>query len=673
MSKLLNAQDIHKIYEERFKVLHEFLLANNITYYAIGGTLLGAVRHKGFIPWDDDMDIGLTRDEYNKFLKIADKLDKNLFTVINYHNSKYVEHSITKICLKNVIDKNSLYCKKIDNCFHIDIFPMDNPPMLQSDLTKLIKKVSFLKRLFYCKNRNINKTPLLKKVPLFLIKVGLLPFSCRFFARKIDYLVSNNKFQKNLDVFWVSYGVYSFEKESHKKTTFKKPSLLKFGKCDICVPQEYKQFLVDTYGSNYMKPYKRDSFEITGELIEPKSDKPKIPQNRKSWLGIAIFSIGILGSIIGPNFLLSQTSIFKLDNLANRLNNYNEHDYYKGYNPSLVRITKKDFSEGLMMDAYSQIQNYLNQNKYTQNVYQVISTPTSTFDYDISLISQKTFSVTQEKDSEGGYTLDGGIYTTYYGYNTVDKSTMISPRFNCSGFVFITDTFADKLLKKYNISSYLDLITKEEYGVLNVIDKNNGALVTNLSINNIIYGSKMVAPQTNKIYGDFGVTYLGWKKDEQPNAKLSLDFQLKVDPYGSAKVFRELSKVGYSTDTCYYNVKTYNYSTDQYEEDYQFVAELPNALDTSNDILFFSLGIGIFVVLTCCIVLVIDEFLNKKEQRSVEIVLIILFAIYGVIATFLRIPWIMGLIPVIAVVTYLFNFFMFLPKIIKKTYLGGEK
>ena len=53
---------------EMFKWYHEFCVDNNLKYYALGGTMLGAIRHKGFIPWDDDIDVGMPRDDYNKFI-----------------------------------------------------------------------------------------------------------------------------------------------------------------------------------------------------------------------------------------------------------------------------------------------------------------------------------------------------------------------------------------------------------------------------------------------------------------------------------------------------------------------------------------------------------------------------------------------------------------------------
>ena len=56
---------------EMLKWFHNFCEQNNLQYYAIGGTLLGAVRHQGFIPWDDDIDVGMPRKDYEKFISLT--------------------------------------------------------------------------------------------------------------------------------------------------------------------------------------------------------------------------------------------------------------------------------------------------------------------------------------------------------------------------------------------------------------------------------------------------------------------------------------------------------------------------------------------------------------------------------------------------------------------------
>ncbi|MDE6558154.1 MAG: LicD family protein, partial [Clostridia bacterium] len=60
---------------DMLKWFHAFCVEHNLRYYALGGTLLGAVRHKGFIPWDDDIDVGMPRKDYNRFIKLMKNAD----------------------------------------------------------------------------------------------------------------------------------------------------------------------------------------------------------------------------------------------------------------------------------------------------------------------------------------------------------------------------------------------------------------------------------------------------------------------------------------------------------------------------------------------------------------------------------------------------------------------
>lgn len=73
-------KELQKVLLDILKEVKRVCDENNIDYFIIAGTALGAVRHKGFIPWDDDIDIGMTRDNYEKFIKIANtKLSEEFF------------------------------------------------------------------------------------------------------------------------------------------------------------------------------------------------------------------------------------------------------------------------------------------------------------------------------------------------------------------------------------------------------------------------------------------------------------------------------------------------------------------------------------------------------------------------------------------------------------------
>lgn len=101
-----------------------------LTYFAFFGTLLGAIRHGGFVPWDDDMDIAMKREDYNKFLEVAAKELPEGYVILNNYEEEW-DNSITKITNSHKIDFGNDYMKRFHNCpfaVGIDIFPLDNIP-----------------------------------------------------------------------------------------------------------------------------------------------------------------------------------------------------------------------------------------------------------------------------------------------------------------------------------------------------------------------------------------------------------------------------------------------------------------------------------------------------------------------------------------------------------------
>lgn len=113
--------DIMKIFSEICDKYH-------LRYYLVGGTMLGAVRHQGFIPWDDDMDVGMPRPDYEKFLEIVRKDLPDGYDFLNYKLNKEYKRYFSRIVNSKVKIHNASNTKTIIENAWLDIFPFDGMP-----------------------------------------------------------------------------------------------------------------------------------------------------------------------------------------------------------------------------------------------------------------------------------------------------------------------------------------------------------------------------------------------------------------------------------------------------------------------------------------------------------------------------------------------------------------
>lgn len=243
-------KELHKVEVE---ILDEFVRVcnkHNLRYWLVGGTLLGAIRHKGFIPWDDDIDIGMPREDYNKFISLAEKELKNKYFIHYIGNDKNFYLNFLKIKKKNTLFDEKLI-EKIDtkkNIF-IDIFPYDeveNPHAKSFIIKNYIYKN--LTPLALYKTKILEKNKLRRPWLRFLV----LPFTYQSilkFQRKIE--ISENK--KENCQFVTSYtGSYNFQKETLPKEKIYPLKEAEFEGKKYYIPNDYDYYLTNIYG-DYMK------------------------------------------------------------------------------------------------------------------------------------------------------------------------------------------------------------------------------------------------------------------------------------------------------------------------------------------------------------------------------------------------------------------------------------
>ncbi|MDD7764372.1 MAG: LicD family protein [Peptoniphilaceae bacterium] len=246
--KYLSMEEIKNKELEILKYIDNFCKKNSIKYFINYGTLLGAIRHKGFIPWDDDIDLMMSRKDYEKFIKLFEK-DESIYKVIHLGNDKKYFNNFLKVYDSSTVIEDNRNYKTYDVGIFVDIFPYDN----FNDL-KAVNKTYFwesLKLLSFSKKENIqygdSKLKDFIRYFFWLIFKNISPV---YFANKSEKLIKKYSTEKGK-----FYGVLSSkfkEKEVFNENVFEKLITLEFEGIQLPAPKEYDKILTQYY-ENYMQ------------------------------------------------------------------------------------------------------------------------------------------------------------------------------------------------------------------------------------------------------------------------------------------------------------------------------------------------------------------------------------------------------------------------------------
>lgn len=231
---------------------------NNIKYFIDYGTLLGAVRHEGFIPWDDDIDISMPRKDYNKFIKLFKQTNSKYKLLSLETDDKYYNNFIKIFDSSTKIIDNRNY-KTYESGIFIDIFPMDTFND-KAVINKCYNLESF-KLLSFSKRKNINyQDSKIKDLIRSTVWLLLKPISPRLFAKKIE--ISIKKYQDDDGQYIAFIPSKLKEKEIFKTNLFEELIELKFENLLLPAPKEYHKILTQYYGDYLKLPPKEQQVNI---------------------------------------------------------------------------------------------------------------------------------------------------------------------------------------------------------------------------------------------------------------------------------------------------------------------------------------------------------------------------------------------------------------------------
>ena len=247
-------------FDKRFKkqILHvfkytvSFLEQHNLRYVACGGTVLGAVRHKDFIPWDDDIDIYMPRADYERLLDMKQEVRRDGFDVLSLHDEGYY------LPFAKISDRNTTLWEQEEFPFvmgvYVDIFPLDNFNCSDDELTAIQRKSlkrfwPYLKSVSHIRKGDFWKDLLKGDFERAQYKIEALcyrPFSKKLlnvFFRYQDWYSSHDGDKTVCVTQWAG----KIFKREWFEDTINQP----FGDTMVKIPRDYDGYLTCLYG-DYM-------------------------------------------------------------------------------------------------------------------------------------------------------------------------------------------------------------------------------------------------------------------------------------------------------------------------------------------------------------------------------------------------------------------------------------
>lgn len=248
----LTLNEIKQTELQLLKIFNTFCRENNIRYFLSNGTLLGAVKYKGFIPWDDDVDVLVPREDYERLISSFKSNEK--YQLFSFESNPDYRYPFAKLCDMSTRKIEHGMNNGVELGVDIDIFPLD---LWDNDSDKAKREVKQIQNYMFClgltklsKPDSINR---IKRIIKALVMAAVKMFGSKYFIRKIIN-VSNKKGQKESSYcgckIWCIYG----EREIIPAEVFAETVETEFEGENFPAPVGYDIYLRSLYGDYEIDP-----------------------------------------------------------------------------------------------------------------------------------------------------------------------------------------------------------------------------------------------------------------------------------------------------------------------------------------------------------------------------------------------------------------------------------
>lgn len=283
-AKKYTTREIQESIFSIIQYLDAFCKENEIQYYLMGGSALGAMRHHGFIPWDDDLDIFMTCDNYKKFAKAFEEKGNKERFFLEKENTEEWPLFISQLCLKGttmINDEFKFNMKKHHTVF-VDIMCLYSAPgnkiarWIQYMAAQLLRVNALERSAFQCKSK-------IKCVALRLSRAIVNPVTRPVFVKYVHRYEG-----KNTEYVGHYFGRARFNRCAFPRRYLGNPRYVKFETMELPVFEYVEEYLVSRFGSQWMEmpdQKTRDQYPNHGGFVDLEKDYTEyMSADKKNWI-----------------------------------------------------------------------------------------------------------------------------------------------------------------------------------------------------------------------------------------------------------------------------------------------------------------------------------------------------------------------------------------------------